>query len=520
MASMMVEMGAARGAVDISTCGRLRLAGRLVAGLVAVSVVAGCSAGGVGEGASQEDIASQSNEVTAPTSLLINAGGVSVTPFLADQSFTGGKTISHANAIDTSGVTGAAPAAVYQTARTGNFSYTLSGFAPGVARTVRLHFAETFFSKAGSRVFNVSINGAAVLDHFDVFASAGAKNRAYIAEFSKPADSTGAFVIQFKNVKDASLVSAIEIPAPSTPPPPPGGSAGCGITPSTDTSTGFTAHDVAVAGVAPIYQTGGQLAQVSGPYDFTHRVYSVRLPTNYDPSKAYPVTLGGGGCGGNSVGFAANPGGGFVVAPAGESIQVGLMYVNGCFSDGGPTINNRADTPELPYLKSVLADVEGRLCVDTKRVFMSGFSSGANDAFVLGCAAADSIRGVSSVSGVMRAVRPACTGPEASFMVVGEADTANPVGPLAPTDSRYAQLGSAGSAPGRDDYLLRNGCAGSASAPWDPAYPACVKYTACPAAYPVVWCSLPGVGHDGSVLNGVSYSPAGAWKFLSSLPVQ
>ena len=59
---------------------------------------------------------------------------------------------------------------------------------------------------------------------------------------------------------------------------------------------------------------------------------------------------------------------------------------------------------------------------------------------------------------------------------------------------------------------------------YDPSYPACVKYTGCPAAYPVVWCPLPGAGHNDSSTGGVNYSPGSVkgdplmWKFLSTLP--
>jgi type 1 glutamine amidotransferase len=56
------------------------------------------------------------------------------------------------------------------------------------------------------------------------------------------------------------------------------------------------------------------------------------------------------------------------------------------------------------------------------------------------------------------------------------------------------------------------------TAPWDAAYPACVKYTSCPAAFPVVWCALEGVGHNNSTYMNVNYSPGGMWKFLSALP--
>jgi hypothetical protein len=141
----------------------------------------------------------------------INCGGGAVAPFVADSDFTGGGTISHPNTIDLTGVTNPAPMAVYQTARIGTFSYTIPGFVAGSSHNVRLHFAETYFSTKGSRTFNVSINGAQVLAGFDVFAAAGAKNKAVIEQFTKNADTTGAFVIQFTTVVNNGLVSGIEI---------------------------------------------------------------------------------------------------------------------------------------------------------------------------------------------------------------------------------------------------------------------------------------------------------------------
>ncbi len=141
----------------------------------------------------------------------INAGGPAVSPFVADVDFTAGSTINHANTIDLSGVTNPAPMAVYQTARIGNFTYTIPGFAAGASHTVRLHFAETYFSSSGSRVFNVSINGTQVLANFDIFAATAAKNKAIAEAFSANANSSGAYVIQFTSVVNNSLVSGIEI---------------------------------------------------------------------------------------------------------------------------------------------------------------------------------------------------------------------------------------------------------------------------------------------------------------------
>ncbi len=144
-------------------------------------------------------------------STTINAGGPAVAPFVADEFFSGGGTINHANPIDLTGVTNPAPMAVYQTARVDTFSYTIPGFVSGSSHTVRLHFAETYFSAAGARTFNVTINGNQVLTGFDIFKTAGAKNKAVIEAFTLNASSSGQYVIQFTSVVNNSLVSGIEI---------------------------------------------------------------------------------------------------------------------------------------------------------------------------------------------------------------------------------------------------------------------------------------------------------------------
>jgi hypothetical protein len=100
---------------------------------------------------------------------------------------------------------------VYQAARIGKFTYTLGGFAAGSSHTVTLHFAETYFSTAGSRVFNVTINGAPVLTKFDTFAATHAKNKAIAERFTENASSTGQYVITFTSVVNNSLVSGIAV---------------------------------------------------------------------------------------------------------------------------------------------------------------------------------------------------------------------------------------------------------------------------------------------------------------------
>ncbi|MDB4983495.1 MAG: hypothetical protein JWM82_4247 [Myxococcales bacterium] len=331
---------------------------------------------------------------------------------------------------------------------------------------------------------------------------------------------------------------------------PTGRSAGCGMAPpAQDKSTGLTLHALAVPActgavtskcVAPKFAPGGALAQTNGAYDFTKRNYAVQLPTNYNVDTAYPVIIAGGGCGGGPT----ESGGGATAGqgPA-DAIHIGMSYVKMCFADGGNSCAGTAanqpecvNTPEVPYFYALLAEIESKYCIDKSKVYVGGYSSGGWETYTLGCAAADVIRGITPVNGGLRNHKPACTGPMAALMVAGAVDTDNPVGPLV-MDTAYApanlavadvnadisSLDSNGSAPARDALLTRNGCIGNATAVYDPAYPLCQKYTGCPEATPVVWCSVTGAGHQNLMYQGVTYYPStGAkslqWSFLTKLP--
>jgi hypothetical protein len=275
--------------------------------------------------------------------------------------------------------------------------------------------------------------------------------------------------------------------------------------------------------IAPPFAPGGRDAQTtSNGENFLNRDFTIELPANYDPTQAYPVFYGANGCG------PVPPlmGGAYTVPGEDAAIKVGLQQVSlqsvgSCFADGGircaPTIANVADCvngPEVPYLNAVMDWVEANFCVNLSTEFIGGGSSGAWEALLAGCALADRFRGSYNVAGGLREHRWACDGPMATFMVVAQPDTGNPVGPLTSLDVVEDTYGAA---PARDEILMRNGCAGNTTAPYDPKYPDCVKYTGCPAAYPVVWCDFPMGSHDNPNYMGINYALAIA-PFLLGLP--
>ena len=180
-----------------------------------------------------------------PVTPRINAGGFAVGNFLADQSFTGGAAFVSGSDVSTAGVANAAPAAVYQSERFGNFSYTLTGLAASGSYTVRLHFAEIYFTAANSRLFNVSINGTARLTNFDIFAEAGGAFKAVVHDLNAIADASGRIVVSFVGVKDNAKLSAIEVVGTGVPISPPTVATAATVTPG---SIGGTSANASVLG--------------------------------------------------------------------------------------------------------------------------------------------------------------------------------------------------------------------------------------------------------------------------------
>jgi chitinase len=139
----------------------------------------------------------------------VNAGGASfVDPsgqtWAADNGFTGGFTWS-----TTASVLNTNSSTLYQTCRYAySFGYTFA--VPNGNYNVTLKFAEPSFTLPGQRVFNVALNGTAVLTNFDIVAQAGFL-RAIDKTFPVSV-SNGAIAIQFsQGSANAPLVSAIEI---------------------------------------------------------------------------------------------------------------------------------------------------------------------------------------------------------------------------------------------------------------------------------------------------------------------
>ncbi len=150
-----------------------------------------------------------------PTSgrVFIDSGGGDVGNFIADTDYAGGNQASNFAAVDTSLISAPVPPqAVFQSERWGASTYTVGGLVPGSDHTVTLYFNEIYWTQAGQRKFNVSINGQQVLTNFDIIGATGAENRAIGKQFAASANANGQIVIAFTvGSADQPKVSGIAV---------------------------------------------------------------------------------------------------------------------------------------------------------------------------------------------------------------------------------------------------------------------------------------------------------------------
>jgi hypothetical protein len=141
--------------------------------------------------------------------IFVHSGGSAYTDSLgnnwtADTGFTGGNTSS-----TTGNILNTSDPKLYQTERWGTFSYQFT--VPNGNYTVVLKFAEIYWTKAGQRVFNVSINGTQVLTNFDIVAAAGAPLTAIDKTFPVTVTNNQVTIQFIPGSVDQPKVSAIEI---------------------------------------------------------------------------------------------------------------------------------------------------------------------------------------------------------------------------------------------------------------------------------------------------------------------
>lgn len=141
------------------------------------------------------------------TVFAVNCGGSQYTgsdgtEYTADTGYSGGTAYSNGAT-----VSGTSDPTLYATERYGSSSY-----AAPVANgnyLVTLYFSENYQTSAGSRIFNVLMEGKQVISNLDIYAKAGSK-AAYVTE-NQVAVSDGEINIEFVSVTQNATINAIKI---------------------------------------------------------------------------------------------------------------------------------------------------------------------------------------------------------------------------------------------------------------------------------------------------------------------
>jgi hypothetical protein len=266
------------------------------------------------------------------------------------------------------------------------------------------------------------------------------------------------------------------------------------------------------------------------------RIYYVRLPPNYDPTRAYRTVYLGPGCGPpqDSLGPGNIKVYGMETASDPDAILIALEqgFYNkaeyssaDCSDDPASGVNNLChycfddgaastcpDSVEYGYFDLLHKKIEADFCVDTDRQFYAGYSSGGWMAHELGCQFPDVLRAQASVTGglpmvIRDGVKTCVDHPIAAFLIHDAMDPSNPY---------------SGSVAALERLLAVNKCAGGTTMRDAPTAPYtitaapnnndfnCLQYTGCPADYPIVFCTSRGKSHDSQAGAAVP----GFWEFF------
>jgi poly(3-hydroxybutyrate) depolymerase len=192
------------------------------------------------------------------------------------------------------------------------------------------------------------------------------------------------------------------------------------------------------------------------------RTYVVSIPS-VQPGKAHPLVFTFHGAGDTGDNF--RKWSGFESANAGRAIMV---YPDG-LDNVWPNTNGR----DVAFFDALLARLQQTACVDSARVFGTGFSYGGYMSNTLGCARAGVVRAIAPFSG--GGPGGTCNGKQlATWIVHGAQDLTVELSSGEASRDRWRQINHCGADPLQVDPSP------------------CVVY-GCDEGYPVAWCAFQGV---------------------------
>lgn len=235
-----------------------------------------------------------------------------------------------------------------------------------------------------------------------------------------------------------------------------------------------------------------------------NREYILRVPDDYDNTKPYRLIVAYHWLSGNATQVAEGGNGGSTDDPyygLWDLAENSTIFVAPEGLDAGWANSGGRD---VALTDAILDEVLGDLCIDTSRIFATGFSYGAGMSYAIACARADVFRGVALYAGAQLSGCEGGTTPIAYFHAHGVGDSVLNV-------SQGRQL--------RDHFVDVNGC--TSQNPPEPAKNSgthtCTSYEGCSEGHPLRWCAHGGDHNPTEKDQGQSKSwvPGEAWTFIS-----
>jgi len=267
------------------------------------------------------------------------------------------------------------------------------------------------------------------------------------------------------------------------------------VTPTQDASVNPPKLGSAGCGSAPL-SGGMKTIEVNGK----SREFFVSLPKTYDKNTPYPLLFGFHGASRSATDW-TNDTGTFKFGPAMGDRTI-LVYPNALNGPGPNPVStwSRDTDDDLAFFDAMLAKLLAETCLDAKRVYATGHSSGGYWANTLGCRRGDVLRAVAPVAGGVRDFKN-CKGEVAVWMAHGIMDNQVPV---------------ANGEAARKLWVAANGCA-EKPAPAAVAPSPCVAHAGCRDGYPVHWCAHTESAYGNTGHGWPSFATAGVTAFVEGL---
>jgi polyhydroxybutyrate depolymerase len=149
---------------------------------------------------------------------------------------------------------------------------------------------------------------------------------------------------------------------------------------------------------------------------------------------------------------------------------------------GGAASN---DIDDVGFARALVAYTRGRVCVDPKRIYATGFSNGGRMSYRLGCEAADLFAAIAPVAGTK------------SFPDLENSPGCDPQRPIPLLDIMGSVDSRVAAQPGQiAEWRELNGCLDSeADVTYQEGQHACYSYQRCTAGTSVTYCIVDGLGH-------------------------